>query len=69
MIAASRHHHNALAVFVLNLFAGWTFVLWIWALVWACMATERRPEPVLDIGAELRARGIRGEAMFPRAKS
>lgn len=34
-IVGSRHH-NAGAIFVLNLFLGWTFLGWVIALVWAC---------------------------------
>jgi hypothetical protein len=29
-------HKQAGAIFVLNLFLGWTFVGWVVALVWAC---------------------------------
>jgi hypothetical protein len=31
-----RHKINAVAIFVFNLFLGWTFVGWVLALVWAC---------------------------------
>jgi len=31
-----RHKANALAIFVCNLFLGWTFLGWVLALVWAC---------------------------------
>jgi len=34
-IVGSRHH-NASAIFILNLFLGWTFLGWVIALVWAC---------------------------------
>jgi Superinfection immunity protein len=40
MIAANRHHHNALAISALNLLLGWTFLGWVIALVWACTRTE-----------------------------
>lgn len=36
MVAGSRDHRNKLAISMLNLFAGWTIVGWIVALVWAC---------------------------------
>lgn len=32
---AASGHPNALAIFLLNLFLGWTFVGWVMALVWA----------------------------------
>ncbi len=39
IIAIIRGKRNKLAVFVLNLLAGWTFVGWVIALVWA-LTTE-----------------------------
>jgi hypothetical protein len=35
LIALGRHRQT-LAIFVLNLFLGWTIVGWVGALVWAC---------------------------------
>jgi hypothetical protein len=35
IVAHFRKHSNATAIFVLNLFLGWTFVGWVIALVWA----------------------------------
>tara|TARA_R110001583_G_scaffold4918_3_gene27504 strand:+ start:198 stop:431 length:234 start_codon:yes stop_codon:yes gene_type:complete len=37
IIAALRDMPNAVAISVLNLFAGWTVIGWIVALVWACL--------------------------------
>jgi type VI protein secretion system component VasK len=34
-LAVLFEHPRALAIFLLNLFAGWTFVGWVAALVWA----------------------------------
>jgi hypothetical protein len=34
-IVAFRHR-NQTAIFILNLFLGWTFIGWVLALVWAC---------------------------------
>jgi hypothetical protein len=34
--AAGREHRQVLAIFILNLFLGWTLVGWVGALVWAC---------------------------------
>jgi hypothetical protein len=35
IIALLRHHHNALAIFVLNFFLGCTLIGWVVALVWS----------------------------------
>src|SRR5262249_8158542 len=35
LVALTRRHHNAGAIFLLNLFLGWTLVGWVVALVWA----------------------------------
>ena len=42
LIAANRKHLNAMAIFVLNLFLGWTLLGWVGALVWACTAQQPR---------------------------
>jgi hypothetical protein len=36
VVGFCRDHHNQLAIFVLNLFLGWTLLGWVLALVWAC---------------------------------
>tara|TARA_Y100000310_G_scaffold50306_1_gene46363 strand:+ start:33 stop:296 length:264 start_codon:yes stop_codon:yes gene_type:complete len=35
IIARKRKHPNRVAILVLNLFLGWTFLGWVAALVWA----------------------------------
>lgn len=35
IVATSKGHKNALAIFVLNLFLGWTLIGWVGSLVWA----------------------------------
>ena len=35
-VAALRHHRQAIAIFMLNIFLGWTVLGWVAALVWAC---------------------------------
>jgi hypothetical protein len=35
LIALIRNHIDSTAIFVLNLFLGWTFFGWVVALVWA----------------------------------
>jgi hypothetical protein len=42
IIAVTRGHHNALAIFLLNLFLGWTGLGWLGALIWAATAVMRR---------------------------
>ena len=34
-IARRRQHRNATGIFLVNLFAGWTLIGWVGALVWA----------------------------------
>lgn len=54
IVAASRHHQSAPAIFVLNLFLGWTFLGWLAALVWSLAHVlpdeyrrqTQRPEPL-----------------------
>lgn len=35
LVAVKRRHHQVSAIFVTNLFLGWTFLGWVAALVWA----------------------------------
>jgi len=37
IIALARHKSQTLAIFLLNLFAGWTVIGWIGALIWAAI--------------------------------
>ena len=41
VVAYWRHHHNRLAILVLNTFLGWTFLGWVAALIWAATRVER----------------------------
>jgi hypothetical protein len=41
IVAFARRHHNGLAIFILNLFLGWSVLGWIIALVWSCTAVMR----------------------------
>ncbi len=40
IVASNRKHPNATAILVLNLLAGWTFVGWVVAMVWAFTSTR-----------------------------
>lgn len=44
-VAGFRRHHNAFAIFLLNLFLGWTGLGWIAALIWAATRVERAIPP------------------------
>lgn len=35
LVASKKKRQDAMAIFVLNLFLGWTFIGWVVALVWA----------------------------------
>lgn len=37
IIAMRRKHRNAVAIFVLNFFLGWSFLGWLGALIWALL--------------------------------
>jgi len=40
-VAGFREHPNFNAITVLNIVAGWTFIGWVVALVWACLEIKR----------------------------
>jgi Superinfection immunity protein len=42
LVALSRGHENRVAIFALNLLAGWTFIGWVAALVWALTVNRGR---------------------------
>ncbi len=40
IVAIARKHLDSTAIFVLNLFLGWTFIGWVIALIWAVKKFE-----------------------------
>jgi Superinfection immunity protein len=40
-VAFLRNHHNAGAIFALNLLLGWTFLGWISAMIWSLTAPAK----------------------------
>ncbi|MGH6986187.1 MAG: superinfection immunity protein [Caulobacteraceae bacterium] len=45
LIALGRHKRNALAIFSLNLFLGWTLIGWVLAIVWSLSIDAPSPYP------------------------
>jgi hypothetical protein len=41
--ARKRCHPNTAAIFVINLFLGWTLLGWVGALAWSCTEVSGRP--------------------------
>lgn len=46
LIASARHKKQSLAIFLLNLFAGWTFIGWLAALIWAAIIDKSDYEDI-----------------------
>jgi hypothetical protein len=51
IIAAFRGHHNLLAIFLLNMFLGWSGLGWVGALVWAATQVQRPFPPPMSATA------------------
>jgi hypothetical protein len=43
LIAWRRKHPQFLAISLLNLFAGWTFIGWIGSLIWSALTLPSQP--------------------------
>lgn len=52
VVANSRGHANATAIFVLNLFLGWTLIGWVLSLVWALVNRTERVVYVREVQKE-----------------
>jgi Superinfection immunity protein len=57
VVSRMRHHHDSGAIFVVNLFFGWTGIGWIIALVWAMTGNVPRPMNVNVTVSDQRRRG------------
>ena len=42
VVAGVRGHKNTLAIFLLNLFLGWTLFGWLGALIWSVLAQQSK---------------------------
>jgi uncharacterized membrane protein len=83
IISIYRHKSNGCAIFVLNLFLGWTVIGWIIALVWACIAdskptviqnnieekTEKSIQEQIEELAELKEKGLITQEEFEKKKT
>jgi hypothetical protein len=49
IVAGRRYHNNMMAIFVVNLFLGWTFLGWVGALVWSCTNDVSYPAEHIQI--------------------
>ena len=43
-IAFSRAHKDRFMIFLINIFLGWTFLGWVWALIWSLKKQISRTE-------------------------
>lgn len=81
IVAALREHKQVGAIFILNLFLGWTFIGWIAALIWACTNSEQ-PKVIVKNAetktsaadeltklAELKEKGFITEEEFAKKKA
>lgn len=48
VIAYSRSKSNTLAIFMLNLFLGWSFIGWVVALIWACTKDKETQQFIVN---------------------
>jgi hypothetical protein len=78
IIASSRYHPSAVAIFALNLLAGWTFIGWVAALVWSLNSVASqtatstgRTSSATDLYrlAELREKNLITQDEFEREKA
>ncbi len=67
IISRLRKHHNWVAIGVLNLFLGWTFLGWVVALVWSCVAkgAQRANGRAKSVSMEAKHEGLAIVARFP----
>jgi hypothetical protein len=43
-LSLARKHNNALSIFFVNLFFGWTLIGWFWAFIWATTSNRALPK-------------------------
>ena len=60
IVAVERKHQSALAIFLFNLFFGWTGVCWLLALIWACTGNTQANMTQLVMSTRLLGRRRQG---------
>ena len=74
IIAAFRRHPSALAIFLIDLLLGWTFIGWVGALIWSfippgtVLLRSEAPGNALEIARVRYARGEITAAEFEEIK-
>ena len=69
VVALIRGHLSALAIFLLNLFLGWTLIGWIIALIWSCTGNTSANFYRLQPGALARTGRFRNRDPAPSGSS
>ena len=64
-VAAYRDHASKNAIFLINLFLGWTLIGWIAAMIWACVGTSNAHH-VAAAGDEYAPGGLKLQGRDPR---
>ena len=58
IVAGIREKQNGMAITMLNLFLGWTFIGWVVALVWALTVDQPTQSQVRSDNPDVRRPGI-----------
>ena len=67
-VANARKHHNAKAIFVTNLFLGWTFIGWIAALIWSFTDVKAKTQENIGSQSETKQCPFCSETIKAQAK-
>ena len=67
-VANARKHHNANAIFVTNLFLGWTFIGWVAALIWSFTEVKAKTPENIESQLETKECPFCAETIKAQAK-
>ena len=68
IVAIIRKNNSTLAIFILNLLLGWSFIAWVIALVWAFSKNTSSLEAKLKNLYTLKEKGLITDEEFERKK-